>query len=61
MKWASGWEMNRPIETSGGQALLLDVGANFIRGAHYPQDPRWLDLCDEFGVVPAPAPLAVAA
>lgn len=26
-------------------------GANFVRGAHYPQDPRWLDVCDETGLL----------
>eukprot|EP00929_Paragymnodinium_shiwhaense_P025266 TRINITY_DN15332_c0_g1_i1.p1 TRINITY_DN15332_c0_g1~~TRINITY_DN15332_c0_g1_i1.p1 ORF type:complete len:698 (-),score=106.62 TRINITY_DN15332_c0_g1_i1:94-2187(-) len=31
--------------------LLLDLGANFVRGAHYAQDERWLDLCDVNGVV----------
>ena len=31
--------------------LLRDLGCNFVRGSHYPQDPRFLDLCDEFGVV----------
>ena len=29
--------------------MLVDVGANFVRGAHYPQDQRFLDLCDEHG------------
>ncbi|MCF7838640.1 MAG: beta-galactosidase [Candidatus Marinimicrobia bacterium] len=29
--------------------LLRDLGCNFIRGAHYQQDPRFLDLCDELG------------
>lgn len=29
--------------------LLKDLGANFIRGAHYQQDPKFLDLCDEMG------------
>lgn len=31
-------------------ALLQEVGANFVRGAHYPQDQRFLDLCDEAGI-----------
>ncbi|CAE6922054.1 GUSB [Symbiodinium natans] len=31
--------------------LLKDLGANFVRGAHYPQDPRFLDLCDEHGLL----------
>ena len=29
--------------------LLKSLGANFIRGAHYQQHPRFLDLCDEMG------------
>ncbi len=29
--------------------ILRDMGCNFIRGSHYPQDPRFLDLCDEMG------------
>ncbi len=31
--------------------LLKDLGCNFVRGAHYPQDVRWLDLCDEAGML----------
>jgi beta-glucuronidase len=30
--------------------LLRDMGCNFVRGSHYPQDPRFLDLCDEQGI-----------
>ncbi|CAB9519929.1 Beta-galactosidase [Seminavis robusta] len=32
-------------------ALLLQAGTNYVRGAHYPQDPRWLDRLDEAGVI----------
>jgi beta-glucuronidase len=31
--------------------LLKEMGCNFVRGSHYPQDPRFLDLCDEFGLL----------
>ena len=32
--------------------LLKESGhVNFVRGAHYPQDPRWLDRLDEQGIV----------
>ena len=27
------------------------LNGNFIRGSHYPQDPRFLDRCDERGVL----------
>ena len=30
---------------------LKALGGNFIRGAHYPQSQRFLDLCDEMGVL----------
>lgn len=29
---------------------LRDMGCNFVRGSHYPQDARFLDLCDEMGM-----------
>ena len=29
--------------------LLKEMGCNFVRGSHYQQDPRFLDLCDEQG------------
>ena len=31
--------------------LLKSLGANFVRGAHYPQSPRFLGLCDELGLL----------
>ena len=30
---------------------LKDLGGNFIRGSHYAQNGRFLDLCDELGVL----------
>jgi beta-glucuronidase len=30
---------------------LKKMGCNFVRGSHYPQDQRFLDLCDEMGFV----------
>lgn len=29
---------------------LRDLGCNFVRSTHYPQDLRFLDLCDEAGL-----------
>ena len=32
--------------------ILKELGhSNFVRGAHYPQNPKWLDLLDEHGIV----------
>ena len=31
--------------------LIKGLGANFIRGAHYQQAQRFLDLCDEMGIL----------
>ena len=31
--------------------LLREMNCNFLRGSHYPQDVRFLDLCDEFGIM----------
>ncbi len=31
--------------------ILKDLGCNFVRGSHYPQDQRFLDLCDEMGLM----------
>jgi beta-glucuronidase len=30
---------------------IRSLGCNFIRGSHYPQDQRFLDLCDELGML----------
>jgi beta-glucuronidase len=30
-------------------ALLKKGNANYVRGAHYPHDPRWMDRLDEAG------------
>jgi len=32
-------------------SLLHDLHANYVRTAHYPDDPRWLDACDREGIL----------
>jgi beta-glucuronidase len=32
-------------------ALLCDMGINSVRTSHYPNDPRFLDLCDMLGIL----------
>lgn len=31
--------------------LIRDMGGNSVRTAHYPNDERFLDLCDEYGIL----------
>lgn len=31
--------------------LLKEMGANFLRIAHYPQDPAILEMCDKYGFI----------
>lgn len=31
--------------------LIGRMNANFVRGGHYPNDPRWLDACDRSGML----------
>ncbi len=41
-----------PVETMTHDILLMkDMGANAVRTCHYPNDPRFLDLCDEMGLL----------
>ncbi len=30
--------------------ILKQFNINAVRTSHYPNDPRWLDLCDEYGI-----------
>jgi beta-galactosidase len=30
--------------------LMKQYNFNAVRASHYPNDPRWLDLCDEYGL-----------
>lgn len=31
--------------------LMKQYNLNCVRTSHYPNDPRWLDLCDEYGLL----------
>lgn len=38
-------------EHRADMALIKDMGANFVRLAHYPQDPEVYKACDELGIL----------
>lgn len=38
-----------PAVMSGDLEILRSLHCNFIRGAHYPQEQEFLELCDELG------------
>lgn len=31
--------------------LMKQANMNFVRTSHYPNDPRWYELCDEYGLM----------
>lgn len=37
------------LQMAADLQMLRDLGCNFIRGCHYPQNQHFLDLCDELG------------
>lgn len=47
----SGGPATSPLQMFTDARLLKDLGCNFVRGSHYPQDQRFLDLCDELGLL----------
>ena len=50
MQWPDTAASPTDSELDTGVALLKRAGANLVRGAHYPQDPRWLDRLDQAGI-----------
>ncbi len=47
------WESGRavPLETMRREILLMkQLNINAVRTCHYPDDPAWYDLCDEYGL-----------
>jgi beta-glucuronidase len=51
MQWPETAASPTDKEMDDDIALLREAGTNYVRGAHYPQDPRWLDRLDEAGMV----------
>lgn len=41
-----------PVEAMAHDILLMkEMGCNAVRTCHYPNDPRFIDLCDEMGLL----------
>jgi len=45
-----GWAMGNLGQRRDAE-LLREAGFNYIRTSHYPQDPAFLDACDELGIL----------
>lgn len=45
-----GWAVSQADEEED-MAWLRRIGADAVRSSHYPQSPRWYDLCDRNGVM----------
>ena len=39
-----------PEEMRQDIALMKELGINAVRTCHYPDDPVWYDLCDQYGI-----------
>lgn len=49
---AAGFGLAVPVEAMLRDIRMMqDMGANCVRTCHYPNDPRFLDLCDELGML----------
>lgn len=45
-----GWTISRK-EMIEDLKLMKQANINFVRTAHYPNDPRWYELCNQFGMM----------
>ena len=45
-----GWTISRDEMVRDIQ-LMKQAHVNFVRNAHYPNDPRWYELCDQYGLM----------
>jgi beta-galactosidase len=46
---ATGYTQNRERMLADAR-LMKQANINFVRTSHYPNDPRWYDLCDRLGL-----------
>lgn len=49
-QWPDSGASPRDDQLDSDLQLLKEAGCNYVRGAHYPQDQRWLDRMDESGM-----------
>lgn len=40
-----------PLHHDDDMQIMLEMGVNAVRLAHYPQDKYFYDLCDQYGLV----------
>jgi beta-galactosidase len=45
-----GWTITRD-EMIRDLELMKQANVNFVRNAHYPNDARWYELCDQYGIM----------
>ncbi|MBP2658219.1 MAG: Beta-galactosidase [Firmicutes bacterium] len=46
-----GQAMGSRMQRKDAEILKYDLGLNYVRASHYPQDPSFLDRCDELGIL----------
>lgn len=46
-----GQAMGNRMQRKDAEILKYDLGLNYVRTSHYPQDPSFLDRCDELGIL----------
>jgi beta-galactosidase len=46
----NGWTVSRDRMVQDIKLMKL-ANINFVRGSHYPNDPRWYELCNEYGMM----------
>lgn len=47
---AQGWSLSKE-EMIRDLELMKQGNVNFVRNSHYPNDPRWHELCDRYGMM----------